>query len=53
MSLEERTVFIARLMERFNHKAIPELEKRLPEQCCISEQLPEAMRILHELTKEA
>jgi hypothetical protein len=53
MSLEHRTVFIARFMERFNHKVIRELEERLPEQCCVSEQCAEATRIIHELTEEA
>ncbi len=48
-----RTEFITRFMERFNHKVIQELEAKLPEQCCVSEQCPEATRIINELTKEA
>ncbi len=52
MSQVSRTEFIAHFIERFNHKAIQELESRLPEQCCISEQCPEATRIIHELTRE-
>lgn len=47
-----RTEFIARFMERFNHKVIRELEERLPEQCCVSEQCEQATRIINELTKE-
>jgi len=53
MAMVSRTEFIAHFMERFNHKAIQELEEKLPEQCCISEQCSEATRIIHELTKEA
>jgi hypothetical protein len=51
--LVSRTEFIARFMERFAHKAIQELEAQLPEECCVSEQSPQATRIINELTREA